>query len=506
MFQYLGNLRFQGWFETPNVCAAFLCMTILFTLGLQYLTWRHKKTYFKILSWVFGSAVIIQLLLLAATYSRGGYVSIFLALGFVWYLIRGKLILLYAIILLITIFLIGNGADRVASIGEVSNGSISHRLLLWKGGLGIIAKYPIAGEPTGRPGAEYCDWYRPLWVPDGYSHFINDYLSIGALYGIFALFGCLAVIALVIWLGIKSQRVTKNRILACWLGGIITYLVGTIFSTFYIYSETFWGFATLLILCCLLVSYIFWRKRIKFNCRDVIMPLGITITICLGILIAGTVVNGCLPYSYKKVALAGENSYLYQVKPPHDVRIKANLIYLFTKPEMMNNYFSDEISLAVRPLVLRKFTVITAAVDSGTDGLKVAKQTLEYAFSHIKNNQPIFIVGMGDGAKQGLLASIAVTDPRLKGIIAVGMPASWPWKELSPIDNIVNCKVPILLIHGADDEVYSVDEAKKLKAFADKYKLPLRLKIIEHTGHAFENRRGTLFDLIEEEVRSTGSG
>ena len=48
-FRFMGNYREQLWFSSPNFCGAFLCMTILGTIGIWLLGARIKHKGLKII-------------------------------------------------------------------------------------------------------------------------------------------------------------------------------------------------------------------------------------------------------------------------------------------------------------------------------------------------------------------------------------------------------------------------------------------------------------------------
>lgn len=480
----------QFWFDTPNVCAAFLCMTIFITLGLQQF-FPYKKKYCKIFSIIIFCAITFQMFLLARTYSRGGYVAMFVALCFVWYLSKNKLFPACLLIFCGIVFFVSNGVERVSSITKTSDGSILHRLLLWEGGTGIIANNFISGVSPDYPGKQYAMWYQPLWLDEKYSILINDYLTIGASYGLFILFGYLSIILFLIWLSIKIQNKTDGFFVACLIGAVIAYSISAFFSSFYLWNVS-WLYYSLLAVLLGFILFMTISKKIKITKFDIAIPLTFAATVCIVIFFLGTIVNARLPYTFQEICFQEKNLKIYEAHPQY-IESKANIIYLFNPK---HKTLRDEIRFTVRPLLLQGFTVFIAEVDSGLNGLSVAEQVIKYSFKNIDNDKPVFIVGRGDGAKHGIIAAVNMNLPKLKGIIAIGMPATWPWDEISPISHVSKLKVPLLLIHGANDNIYPVSESLLLKKFCDKNKLPVRIKIVTNTGHYFDKKRNILFASI----------
>jgi O-antigen ligase len=231
-YHYLDNLRLQLWFDSPNHCAAFLVMTIMLSIGvLLHFACRDEKPHWVFVTVMF-CAVFGQEALLALTYSRGGYLALLASLPLMWLFCRRKRLLIFNLVFLALLLVTANGIDRIQSVMAVDDGSIKHRLLLWEGGLSIIWNNPIAGVGADSIGKTYTAWHQTLWLNEAYKTLVNDYLTIGAAYGIIALFAYLTVILTGLWLGFKRWKDTKNPLLLSVLGGIIAYLLAAVFTRF----------------------------------------------------------------------------------------------------------------------------------------------------------------------------------------------------------------------------------------------------------------------------------
>ncbi len=443
-------------------------------------------------------AIAFQMLLLALTYSRGGYVAIFATLCFMWYLNKSKLFPVCLVMLSAMIIFISNGIERVGSITKTSDGSILHRFLLWEGGTGIITNNFISGVHPESPGKQYTAWYQPLWLDERYALLINDYLTIAAFYGIFALFGYLSIILFLTWSGIKIHNQTKKLFLSCLIGAVVAYSISALFSSFYYDWNIYWLFCSLLTLLLTVILFNVISKKIKITKFDIAIPLTLAASICIVILILGFITNANLPYTFKKIYLQDKKIEINKAYPKN-MDIKANIIYLFNPK---NRTLKEEIRFTVRPLLLQGFAVTAAGVDSGLDGLNAAKQLINYSFANLDNDKPVFILGHGDGAKHGLIVAANTRIPKLNGLVALGMPASWPWDEISPIAHVAKLKVPLLLIHGENDKTYSINESYLLKKFCDKNKLSVRMQTVANTGHDFANTRNRVFALIKNFIKT----
>lgn len=365
------------------------------------------------------------------------------------------------------------------------------------GGAGVIANNFISGVSPDYPGDQYVMWYQPLWLDEQYHSLINDYLNIGASYGLFVLFGYLSIVFFLVWLSIKIHSQNKRILPACLISAVIVYLISAFFSTFYYYWDLSWLYYTLLAVLLGFILYMAVSKKIRITKFDIAIPLTLSAAICTAIFFLGTIVNARLPYAYEQVSIKNKNIEIYKAYPQY-IEPKANIIYLFNPK---NKALKEEIRFTVRPLLLQGFAVFASEIDSGLNGLSIAEQVIKYSLENIDNDKPVFIVGRGDGAKHGMVAATNMSTPKLKGIIALGMPATWPWDEISPISHVSKLKVPLLLIHGENDNIYPVSDSLLLKKFCDKNKIPTCMKIVSGTGHYFDKKRNILFALIDNFIK-----
>lgn len=149
----------------------------MLTLALLLFLLTRKGVAFQALSAVAAAAGVVQLLMLALTYSRGGYVAISAALLVAFLLCRKRILIGAFLFFCLSLLLIGSGVQRVGSIADIGEDSIRNRLLLWCGGLGLIAEHPIAG--VNQVGKVYAKWHMPdsdqlkeevnewFWHPNG---------------------------------------------------------------------------------------------------------------------------------------------------------------------------------------------------------------------------------------------------------------------------------------------------------------------------------------------------
>lgn len=495
MYHYLENERLQLWFTSPNICATFLCMTVLFTIGIFLYCINKRNITSRIAALVLGCTIIYQFFLIAFTYSRGGWLALLSGLSFILIFHRKRWVVFCTLSFLMIIFFTSNGVDRIRSIGATSEGSIRNRLLLWSGGSGIIAKNPVSGlDSIKSAGDMYTAWYQPLWLDERYVGLISDYLNIAVSYGIFALFLYFLIIFTTILFGIKLWLAKKNIILLCTLGAIIAYLCSAAFSTFYVFFDVYWLFLALFSIAVAYVVQAFYAKAIKIKWLECFIPLLCSSGICILLLSYGIFVNYNLPYSYSYNSYQdkGENIQFYEACPKKYP--KAIIVYLFNS---QIKSIKDEARLTIRPLLAMDYMVIAAGVDTGFGGLNKAISLLKKITAR-KTNIPILLMGQGDGARQAIIAASHSNLSQLSMLIVLGAPASWPFEELSPEHHIQNITIPLLLVHGQNDSLYSYTDSQYLKKICDKNNLVATLKIIPDAGNYFGDKRENVIKFVDK--------
>ena len=189
-FVFKGNERWQGKWGTPNLAAAVLGPIVL--LGLGYGVWLTRvQTRHLLLRRVavvgLCFCAVAVMFLLARTYSRGGWLAFGVGLGLMVALMKQHRSMLgtgAAVFILIVAFLPA-GMQRAVSVSAIGEDpSISHRLLVWRGALEMIADHPIYGVSAGQFGQVFQTYYQEPWHKDEYITAISDYLTLAAEHGV----------------------------------------------------------------------------------------------------------------------------------------------------------------------------------------------------------------------------------------------------------------------------------------------------------------------------------
>ncbi len=186
MFYYYNEaLRWSFGFDNPNKAAAFISTLLPFFLPAFILFSRDSLRWRRVLllcvAFVGLEAVCW---LLFKTYSRGGLaagIAVFIYIGWMYRGRWGRLIWWVAGVTVALIFTSGLGSR---SLEKATDASIGNRLLLWKGGLQMLADRP-SGVGWGNSGYEYMQWYQPLGIEAGYRTLVNSYLTFAVEGGIY---------------------------------------------------------------------------------------------------------------------------------------------------------------------------------------------------------------------------------------------------------------------------------------------------------------------------------
>ena len=446
MFHYLGNERLQLCFFSPNVCATFLAMSVLLCIGFFWFLFDQKKIGWKIVEWgIVFPFILLQFIMLATTYSRGGYVACSFALLVACIFSRKKWSFLFPVLWGIILFLTGDGVERVQSIGNVVDGSIRNRLLLWEGGTGIIANYWLSGlRELSKVGLFYTHYYQPLWLNEGYLTLISDYLTIAAQYGIFFLFLILAFLLFLLQQGGQLYRNDQNPLLLYACAAVLSYMGASFFSTCYRFGNVTWLFCVAVLIIVFFVGRAALHHRIVWKHWSFWPAPMLAAVTCITILAYGVWVNASLPYTWK-----------HGVTSPQSGSVRTLTFF----PQEKGNDFhallltpdlEKAIRPSLRPLVSAGFTVTALEIEAGINGLKQAEVAVQELIAS-PNNKHFILFGSGE---EQAVQTIALATRMEPGVITaasvVDAPFDWPFDELSPRLNVAKCRIPLFLLFHAD--------------------------------------------------------
>ena len=133
--------------------------------------------------------------------------------------------------------------------------------------------------------------------------------------------------------------------------------------------------------------------------------------------------------------------------------------------------------------------------DFGNGEVEDVKAGLDYLAQNYPD-QSITVCGFSFGARMGM--EIGSNDERVKLLISIGTPLS-----KYDFDFLKDCRKPLLLVHGDRDEFGDVEELRALvDSFSDK--VPVKLVVIQGTGHFFEGHldelKTAIFDWVSAQI------
>lgn len=447
MYRFMGIYREQLWFDSPNLAACFLAMLIMLCIGLFLSMIKRENIYCKIAAIIPATITVMGQFLLVCTYSRGGYVAMAIGLLVMLWLSRSKWIFGFAGVFALLLLLIENGAVRVGTIGHLSDGSIHNRLLLWRGGLAIIADNWLSGMGLGWAiGREYTAWFQPLWLDESYLVMLNDFLTLTCGWGIFASGGILVGVAFIFFWGWRVQRVTKSMILTGMLSSITVFVVCGFFSTM-MHAELLCIFflVSLAITLAWCIAAVV-RRVVHWHWSNVGKPLLFAVAFCTIFILACQLVRGYFPYKYRREVISEGQPFEIIIATPS--KIKRSIVFAVDQLDyewLRGKYIRN----IIRPLLDEGNKVYFAEIDSGRIGLLRAGMLLSYALKD--SPEPLTVIASGIAGKQLFISVAQNGSDKIKQIIVYNMPESWPFDDLSPMNFVERLNVPATFITTAPD-------------------------------------------------------
>ena len=246
------SIRVYSTFANPNVFGEFLLLVIPFAagLGIYFKKWKYKIACFGVL--------ILSLIALALTYSRGCYVGIAVTVvAFLW-MYNKKILgaLLVAGTPVGIAMLPQNMIDRILSMVNLADSSTSYRLKIYEGSFKLLKTYWPSGLGIGETAFNYVYPFfgmQGIVAPHTHSLFLQLLTSFGIAGLIYFVFLLFVYQRNIISSAKKINNNDSRKILLIVFGSILFgFLVQSIFDyTWYNYRVyfLFWivialGFAT----------------------------------------------------------------------------------------------------------------------------------------------------------------------------------------------------------------------------------------------------------------------
>lgn len=289
-FHYLGITRLQLFFDSPNLCAAFLCPLILLLIGLHYScrTNKHIKSILFIVC-------IILLLMLFLTFSRGGWLGCFAGMCLSAFLLRKTSLLpwLWPSAFILLILLSNLGLSRFTGSSLKYDSSIGNRFKVWTGGCALIAKNWSHGVGLPPAVGEYYERHYQRHTSHGrHGTLVNDFLTLAASVGL-PVAWLIATCFLSVYAACFHPETSHEMALHAYLSGaVLSYLVCGLFSTTFIYWHVLPpAFISMLFLI------VHSSKNLFINLKKRVIPVcAFTCGVCCLIPLVGVIVENRISY------------------------------------------------------------------------------------------------------------------------------------------------------------------------------------------------------------------
>lgn len=178
------------WFQTPNICGLFLSWVVVALCVAECWLSRGERGEAgargrrRAALWCVRGGLALSLLGVSLTYSRGSYLALTVSLLVLSGVLRRFRPLFWLALFCLMLAGLPGTAARVASAGDLGEGSVYNRLRLWEGTCAVISEAPLTGAPAEEVGYRYDAWYQPLSIDEHYSHPLNDLLSLTSIHGL----------------------------------------------------------------------------------------------------------------------------------------------------------------------------------------------------------------------------------------------------------------------------------------------------------------------------------
>lgn len=343
----------------------------------------------------------------------------------------------------------------------------------------MTADHWLTGVGKDQFGKEFKLWYQPLQMKTRYAAALNNYLTLSAERGIFALFGYLVLITVPLWLVWRIVCHNDNAWIQSLLAGQFVFLISGLFT----YSLTIWEVASFYwILWLFTAIYLIqkiWEKEFIITRMRIIPPILFSLVVCIFVLILGTYELNKIPTTVTPKKLR-EHSLL-QISPRH-LPSKATILFY---PEASQNL--EALSLQfLRPLAAQGYTIYTYLYDSANRSSLEKFSQINSAFIQ-SQTAPRFLIAHGSGGRLGFITG--AQQQGFHSIILISPETRWPFTELSANEFASQANVPVLILHGDQDRVVNMEDSKAFYQELLKHQKQAELLILPETTHAISEKK-----------------
>lgn len=483
IYYFEGVRRLQLMFDSPNKLAAFVCMLIPFAVflvarcSLRNRWWR--------MAFIF--SVVVCLILegaLVHTYSRGGFVAFAVSMAVLYWCGLRKWSMIMCGCIGTLLMVIQKAVERAVEVNPISDLSIWHRLLLWKGACGISANaFPFG---VGRDvGPVFMAWYQALDKHQPYMTAVSDPLTVAARYGLPVLFVVLSTALTILFSSMDCAKRKRSAFPAALAASGMSFLAAGSFSTFYTTPLLAGCFAAVLAFAAAAVI----RKDRKCFRAGLVKAVAVATSICLAILFVGMLVVRMNPirFDYRSYDEADFCRVWMDKEPWRGV-----IVYLFDRTEMS---LDSEGRQSVRPFLKEGWPIFMIGVEPDADGFAFVRNELQRIESE-NPCVPVRLIGQNCGGRYALI--LASESNRVDRAASIGAAASWPMRAISPVDSLqFKSNLVVKVVNGESDWHTNPQEAMMIKQKCEEEGIACEVRIEPGVGNRLDEKRN---DVLSELV------
>ena len=324
IYHYEGMERLQLMFDSPNKLAALVCMVIPFAVYLAVrCTMRNRWWGVRSLASIAFCLILTRILVL--TYSRGGFVAFAVSMAVLfWCGFRKWSMMMYGC-LGVLMMIVPKAVERAVDVNPISDLSIWHRLLLWKGACGIsINAFPFGVERDVGP--VFMAWYQALDKHQPYITAVSDTLTVAARYGLPVLFVALLMALTILFASMDCARRERLAFPAAAAASGMSFMVAGVFSTFYTTALLAGCFSVVLVIAAAIVI----RVDRNYFLLGLVKALAVAMFVCLSIGSVGLWVVRSNPLRFDYCSHDDVDSCCVRM---NDGPCRGVIVYLFDRTE-----------------------------------------------------------------------------------------------------------------------------------------------------------------------------
>ena len=475
IYYYDGVERLRLLFDSPNKLAALVCMLIplvaCLTCRCPLRNWRWRMVFV-----VFSVICIALECILVLTYSRGGFVAFGASVSvLVWCGFRRSSAWLCGAFGMLML-LVPKAVERAAQISPMSDLSIWHRLLLWKGACGIsVNAFPFGVERDVGP--VFVAWYQALNKHQHYLTAVSDPLTIAARYGLPVLFALMLVASTILFASADFARRRQLAFPAALAASGISFLTAGLFSTFYTTTLLAGCFAVIVVISSSIV--LLYGRRCILSAA--FKGVAVSTALCLSIGAVGVWTGGTDPIRLDYSFLHGHDCCRVQVDAS---KSQGAIVYLFDKTEVS---LDKEGRQSVRPVLKSGWPVILMGVEPDESGLQRARAALKEIEARYPLI-PIRLIGQNFGGRSALI--LASESNRVDRVASIGAFASWPIRSMSPKDSMRSkAGLRVKAINGENDWRTNPLEAAEIMDTCRSLGIECQVVVADGVGNRLDEKR-----------------